>query len=99
MAECLQDVTLADLSNMLEDGETVLCRVNDFVLEDIRASGIPGICDNAVAWVTGMDISELDASVVSLSVERGRVRTVPMENFMKAWKTSQYRAMVIQAGE
>lgn len=35
--ESLQDLSLSDLTNMLENGETVLCQLNDFVLADVRA--------------------------------------------------------------
>lgn len=94
--ESLQNLTLSDLIDMLENGETVLCQLNDFVLADIRAASLPGISGNTLVWVAGVDISDLDDAAVAVGTSGGRVETVPMKNFMKAWKTSRNRAMVIQ---
>lgn len=96
--ESLQDLSLSDLTNMLENGETVLCQVNDFVLADVRAAALPGITGNTLVWVAGVDISDLDDASVAIGTSRGSVETVPIRNFMKAWKTSRNRAMVIQTG-
>lgn len=96
--ESLQDLSLSDLTNMLENGETVLCQLNDFVLADVRAVELPGITGNTLVWVAGVDISDLDDASVAVGTSRGSVEIVPMRNFMKAWKTSRNRAMVIQVG-
>lgn len=97
-AESLQELTLSDLTNMLENGETVLCHLNDYVLADVQAAALPGITGNTLVWVAGVDISDLDDASVAIGTSRGSVETVPMRNFMKAWKTSRNRAMVIQMG-
>lgn len=92
--ETLEALTLSDLANMLDNGETVLCQVNDFVLADIRAETLPGIAGNTLVWVAGVD---LDHASVALGTNRGGVERVPMKNFLKAWKAGRNRAMVIQS--
>lgn len=85
------DLTLADLFGKLEDGDKLICCVNNMVLSNPEYAEIPGILANHAVEVIGIDYSDPEKLSVVLNdsgTEDGKGRIISAETFVKAWETS-----------
>ncbi len=101
VTDYMDGVSLETLSEMLDEGEKVICVLNDFVLEMPQAASLPGISPNQFVWVAGLDLSEPGRETIVIVKpvweRQGGSCTEqwPLENFLKAWMTGNNRALSV----
>ncbi len=96
IAETHREVTLSTLADMLDAGETVFCLVNDFALAEDAAGDLPGLSGNTLLWVSGLDLRDYDSAGVRVAAPDAQSEEVPLDRFLKAWKTGSCRALSVQ---
>ena len=99
--EYADGVSLETLLEMLDEGDRVICALNDFVLEIPQAAALPSVFPNQFVWVSGVDLSEPGMETVSIVMPlwNGKAESAakqwPLGNFLKAWMSGNNRAMSI----
>ncbi len=86
-----QNYTLSDMAEALENGEKVICGVNNSILSNPVFARIPGMRANHAVEVIGIDASDSAHVKVILNdpgVENGKGLRVDADTFAKAWGTS-----------
>lgn len=92
-------VTLAELAQMLENGEKVIVGVNNMILSDPEMAGMEGLSANHAVQVIGIDSTDPDNIKVILNdpgVADGRGISHDLSTFMNAWSTSQNFAVSVE---
>ncbi len=103
-SDYMDGTSLETLTEMLAQGEKVICALNDFVLEVPQAASLPSVFPNQFVLVTGLDLSEPGReTVVVVKPVRGgqgeKAEQLPLENFLKAWMVGNSRAMAVYVEE
>lgn len=94
--ESHREMELSTLADMLGEGETVFCLVNDFALEREGAETLPGLSGNTLLWISGLDLREYDSATVCSARSGGQVMYLPLDRFMNAWRLGRGRALSLQ---
>ena len=84
-------VTLAELSEMLDNGEKVIVGVNNMVLVNPAMANLPGMSANHAVQVIGIDATDPNNIQVILNdpgVENGQGIRHDLNTFLTAWNTS-----------
>ena len=84
-------VTLAELSEMLDNGEKVIVGVNNMVLANPAMANLPGMSANHAVQVIGIDATDPNNIQVILNdpgVENGQGIRHDLNTFLTAWNTS-----------
>ena len=84
-------VTLAELAEMLDNGEKVIVGVNNMVLANPSMANLPGMSANHAVQVIGIDGTDPDNIQIILNdpgVENGQGIRHDLSTFMTAWSTS-----------
>ena len=84
-------VTLAELAEMLDNGEKVIVGVNNMVLANPAMANLPGMSANHAVQVIGIDGTDPDNIQIILNdpgVENGQGIRHDLSTFMTAWSTS-----------
>lgn len=85
------NVSLAELSQMLECGEKVICGVNNMILANPEMANLPGMSANHAVQVIGIDSTDPNNIQVILNdpgVPDGCGIRHSISTFMTAWNTS-----------
>lgn len=85
------NVSLSELSRMLERGEKVICGVNNMILANPALANLPGMSANHAVQVIGIDSTDPNNIQVILNdpgVPNGGGIRHSLDTFMAAWSTS-----------
>lgn len=97
----MDGISLENLLEMLDEGDKVICALNDLVLEIPQAASLPSVFPNQFVWVTGVDLSDPGRETVIVvkplwnDKEECVTEQWPLENFLKAWMTGNKRMMSV----
>lgn len=97
------EVSLEELTEILEEDDRVLCMLSDCVLECPDAGRVPGISANMIASVEKIDLSDPGRETVTIGRmceenEGVDLETYPLPYFLRAWDAGERRMLVLQGG-
>lgn len=96
-----EGVSFTQLTQMLENGEKVICGVNNMVLANPEMANINGISANHAVQVIGIDTTDPSDIRVILNdpgVADGRGISHSLSTFMAAWNTSNNYTVSVEKG-
>lgn len=103
LMELTDDVSLENLIERLEEGEKLICFLNDLVLEVPQTADIPSISANRTARIKRIDLSEIGKEEVVIESygcycddNINNIQKYPLQIFLKSWKTSRNRILSLQ---
>ena len=99
--ERVQNCSLEKLVQSLNNGEKVICGVNNMILADYRMADMPGLQANHAVEVIGVDCSDPENVQVILNdpgIENGKAIRHDLDAFLKAWNTGDNYAVIAGKG-